>query len=208
MPIGDLRPSAVVLVASVKALKHHGGTIDGGLAEIETGAANLARHIGIIYGFGLQALVGVNKFPTDTQEELDLVRRLAVEHGAYAAESTRRSRTGGKGAVALAEAVIAAAEEPNSFDFAYPSDAPIEEKIRAIVQKCTEETTCSSSPRRRRRRHSSSRPGWESSHCMAKTHSPSRTTRPCAMRRRGSPCPSRPAPLHRCRLDRGAVRRH
>ncbi|MDH4178383.1 MAG: formate--tetrahydrofolate ligase, partial [Thermoleophilia bacterium] len=51
--IGDLRPSAVVLVASVKALKHHGGDIDGGLAEIEAGAANLARHIGIVNGFGL-----------------------------------------------------------------------------------------------------------------------------------------------------------
>ena len=133
--IGDLRPSAVVLVASVKALKHHGGSIDGGLAEIETGAANLARHIGIINGFGLQAVVGVNKFPTDTQDELELVRRLAVEHGAYAAEINTAFEDGGKGAVALAEAVIAAADEPNSFDFAYPSDAAIEDKIRAIVQK-------------------------------------------------------------------------
>ena len=133
--IGDLRPSAVVLVASVKALKHHGGSLEGGLAEIEDGAANLARHIGIINGFGLQAVVGVNKFPTDTQEELDLVRRLAVEHGAYAAEINTAFEHGGKGAVALAEAVIAAAEEPNTFDFAYPIDAPIEEKIRAIVQR-------------------------------------------------------------------------
>jgi formate--tetrahydrofolate ligase len=133
--IGELRPSAVVLVASVKALKHHGGSIDGGLPEIETGAANLARHIGIINGFGLQAVVGVNKFPTDTQEELDLVQRLAVEHGAYAAEINTAFEDGGKGAVALGEAVIAAADEPNSFAFAYTSDAPIEEKIRAIVQK-------------------------------------------------------------------------
>ena len=64
--IGDLRPSAVVLVATVRALKHHGGNIDGGTAEIEEGAANLARHIGIVRHFGLQAVVGVNKFPTDT----------------------------------------------------------------------------------------------------------------------------------------------
>jgi formate--tetrahydrofolate ligase len=133
--IGDLRPSAVVLVASVKALKHHGGSLEGGLAEIEHGAANLARHIGIVNGFGLQAVVGVNKFPTDTQEELELVRRLAVEHGAYAAEINTAFEDGGQGAVALAEAVIAAAEEPNSFDFAYPIDAPIEDKIRAIVQR-------------------------------------------------------------------------
>jgi formate--tetrahydrofolate ligase len=133
--IGGLRPSAVVLVASVRALKHHGGDIEGGLAEIEEGAANLAAHIRIINGFGLQAVVGVNKFPTDTQEELDLVQRLAVERGAYAAEINTAFEDGGAGAVALAEAVVAAAEEPNSFDFAYPSDAPIEAKIRAIVQK-------------------------------------------------------------------------
>ncbi len=133
--VGDLRPSAVVLVATVKALKHHGGNIDGGTAEIEVGAANMARHIGIINGFGLQAVVGVNKFPTDTPEELELVRKLAIEHGAHAAEVNTAFESGGEGALALAEAVVDAAEQPNSFQFAYPEDAPIEEKIRAIVQK-------------------------------------------------------------------------
>ncbi len=132
---GDLRPSAVVLVASVKALKHHGGDIDGGLTEIEAGAANLARHIGIVNGFGLEAVVGVNRFPSDTDEEVDLVRRLALENGAYAAELNEGFLRGGDGATALAEAVVAAADQPNDFDFAYPLDAPIEEKIRAIVQK-------------------------------------------------------------------------
>ncbi len=133
--IGGLRPSAVVLVASVRALKHHGGDIAGGLAEIETGAANLARHIGIINGFGLQAVVGVNKFPTDTPEELQLVRRLAVERGAYAAEVNTAFEEGGKGAVALAEAAMAAADESNTFDFTYPEDAPIEEKIRLVATR-------------------------------------------------------------------------
>jgi formyltetrahydrofolate synthetase len=132
---GGLRPSAVVLVATVKALKHHGGNIDGGLPEIEAGAANLARHIGIVNGFGLQAVVGVNRFPTDTDEELDAVRRLALERGAHAAEINEAFLRGGEGAVALAEAVVDAAEQPNSFDFAYPLDAPIEEKIRSIVTK-------------------------------------------------------------------------
>ena len=75
--IGGLRPSAVVLVATVRALKHHGGNIEGGMAEIEGGAANMARHIGIVRHFGLQPVVGVNKFPTDTREELELVKRLA-----------------------------------------------------------------------------------------------------------------------------------
>jgi formyltetrahydrofolate synthetase len=132
---GALRPSAVVLVATVKALKHHGGSIDGGLAEIEAGSANLARHIGIINGFGLQAVVGVNRFPTDTDEELELVQKLALEHGAHAAEINEAFLRGGDGAAALAEAVADAAEHPNSFDFAYPLDAPIEDKIRAIVTK-------------------------------------------------------------------------
>ena len=131
--IGDLRPSAVVLVATVRALKHHGGNIDGGTAEIEEGAANLARHIGIVRHFGLQAVVGVNKFPTDTTDELELVKRLAIEHGAYAAEINTAFEDGGKGAAALAEAVVAAADEPSEFRFAYASDAPIAEKIRAIA---------------------------------------------------------------------------
>jgi len=133
--IGDLRPSAVVLVASMKALKHHAGDPEGGLDAIEVGAQNLARHIGIINGFGLQAVVGVNKFPTDTQEELELARSLALESGAFAAEINTAFENGGRGATALAEAVVAAAEEPNTFDFAYPLDAPIEEKIRLIATR-------------------------------------------------------------------------
>ena len=131
--IGGLRPSAVVLVATVRALKHHGGDVDGGSAELELGAENMARHIGNVRRFGLDAVVAVNKFPSDTAEELELVRRLAVEHGAYAAEVNTAFEQGGKGATALAEAVVAAADQSNDFRFAYPLDAPIEEKIRAIA---------------------------------------------------------------------------
>jgi len=133
--IGDLRPDAVVLVATVRALKHHAGDPDGGLDAIETGAANLARHIGIVKEFGLQAVVGVNRFPTDTDEELEVVRKLALEHGAYAAEVNEAFGRGGEGATALAEAAIDAAEQPSTFEFAYPLDAPIEEKIRAIATR-------------------------------------------------------------------------
>ncbi|HSF61205.1 MAG TPA: formate--tetrahydrofolate ligase [Gaiellaceae bacterium] len=133
--IGELRPSAVVLVASIKALKHHAGQPDGGLEAIETGTQNLGRHIGIINGFGLQAVVGVNKFPSDTQEELELTRRLALEHGAFAAEINTAFETGGAGATALAEAVVAAAGESNTFDYAYSLEAPIEEKIRLIATR-------------------------------------------------------------------------
>ncbi len=133
--IGDLRPDAVVLVATVRALKHHAGKPEGGLDAIEVGAQNLARHIGIVSGYGLQAVVAVNKFPTDTRDELEAVRKLALEHGAYAAEVNEGFERGGEGATELAEAVIEAAEQPSSFDFAYSLDAPIAEKIRAIATK-------------------------------------------------------------------------
>ena len=82
--VGGLRPSATVLAATVKALKHHGGDTNGGLSAIEVGAANLARHLRIIREFGLKAVVAVNRFPSDTNEEIELVRRLALEAGAYA----------------------------------------------------------------------------------------------------------------------------
>jgi len=131
--VGGLRPSATVLVATVKALKHHGGDPNGGLAEIEVGAANLARHLGIVREFGLKAVVAVNRFPTDTAEEVELVRRLALEAGAYAAEVNEGYARGGEGVTALAEAVAAAADEPNSFDYLYPLDASIERKIEAIA---------------------------------------------------------------------------
>jgi len=133
--VGGLRPDAVVVVATVRALKHHAGDPDGGTEAIETGAQNLARHIGIVNGFGLQAVVAVNRFPTDNDEELEVVRKLALEHGAYAAEVNEAFERGGEGAAALAEAVIDAADQPSSFDFCYPLDASIEEKIRAIATR-------------------------------------------------------------------------
>ena len=133
--MGGLRPDAVVLVATVRALKHHAGDMDGGIREIEVGAQNLGRHIANVKGFGLEAVVAVNRFPTDTDEELEVVRKLALEHGAHAAEVNEAFERGGEGATALAEAVIDAADRPSSFDFAYPLEASIEEKIRAIATK-------------------------------------------------------------------------
>src|SRR5437879_9052681 len=104
--VGGLRPSASVLVATVKALKHHGGDPNGGLAEIEVGAANMQRHLQNIRGFGLNAVVAVNRFPTDTERELQTVKRLALEYGAHAAELNEAFERGGQGAAALAEAVV------------------------------------------------------------------------------------------------------
>ena len=132
---GDLLPNAVVLVATVKALKHHAGAPDGGMEAIELGALNLARHLGIVREFGLSAVVAVNRFPDDSDEEIERVRALALEHGAYAAEVNNAFEEGGAGAAALAEAVVAATEEPSSFDYVYSLDASIEAKIQAIATR-------------------------------------------------------------------------
>jgi formate--tetrahydrofolate ligase len=133
--VGGLRPSAVVLVATVRALKHHGGDPGGGLETLEVGAQNLQRHLANVAGFGLKAVVAVNRFPGDTERELDAVRRLALEAGAHASELNEAFERGGTGAAALAEAVVDAAEQPNDFDYTYAIDAPIEEKIEAVARR-------------------------------------------------------------------------
>jgi formyltetrahydrofolate synthetase len=127
--VGGLSPSAVVLVVTVRALKHHGN------GSIEVGSANLARHLGIIRGFGLKAVVAVNRFPDDAPDELELVRRLSLELGAHAAEVNDAFERGGEGAVTLAEAVVDAADSPSAFHNTYPLDASIEEKIEAICTR-------------------------------------------------------------------------
>ncbi|MFN2471016.1 MAG: formate--tetrahydrofolate ligase [Gaiellaceae bacterium] len=133
--LGGLSPSGIVLVATVRALKHHGGDPDGGLDAIERGAANMRRHLEIVNGFGLNAVVAVNRFPDDSDGEIELVRRLAIEQGAHAAEVNEGFEHGGAGATALAEAVVDATREPPSFDYTYRDDAPIETKLEAIATR-------------------------------------------------------------------------
>jgi len=132
---GNLTPNAVVLVATVKALKHHAGDPDGGPEAIETGAANLARHLAIIREFGVNPVVAINRFPGDNPQEIELVRTLALQQGAYAAEINDGFEQGGKGAAQLAEAVVAAADQPSHFNHLYPLDAPIEQKIETIASR-------------------------------------------------------------------------
>jgi formate--tetrahydrofolate ligase len=133
--IGGLSPSAVVLVTTVRALKHHGGDPDGGIEAVEAGAANLQRHLGIVGEFGLKAVVAVNRFPDDPDDELEVVRKLALEYGAHAAELNEAFERGGEGAASLAEAVVDATEQPASFSPIYPLGAPIDEKIEAICKR-------------------------------------------------------------------------
>jgi formate--tetrahydrofolate ligase len=168
---GNLRPSAVVLVATVKALKHHGGAPDGGIEALEVGAANLARHLGIVREFGLNAVVAVNRFPGDTDEEIERLRSLALEHGAFAAEVNNAFEEGGPGAAALAEAVVAATDEPNSFDYVYPLEASIEAKIEAIAKRVYGADGVFLAPLARARIEQFTEVGLDDLPiCMAKTH--------------------------------------
>jgi formate--tetrahydrofolate ligase len=168
---GNLRPSAVVLVATVKALKHHGGVPDGGIEALDVGAANLARHLRIVREFGLNAVVAVNRFPGDSDEEIDRVRGLALEHGAFAAEVNNAFEDGGRGAAALAEAVVAATDEPNSFDYVYPLEASIEAKIEAIAKRVYGADGVFLAPLARARIEQFTEVGLDDLPiCMAKTH--------------------------------------
>ncbi|MBV9194886.1 MAG: formate--tetrahydrofolate ligase [Solirubrobacterales bacterium] len=141
---GKLTPSAAVLVSTVRAVKHHGGVADAddprvdrsaSLHAIEVGMANVRRHLGIIRTFGVPAVVAVNRRPGDTNEEVEMVKRLALEAGAFAAEANEGFTKGGPGVADLAEAVVAACEEPNTFHQLYEDDEPIQDKIEAVAKR-------------------------------------------------------------------------
>jgi len=133
--VGNIQPSAICLVTTVRALKHHGGDPDGGVEAVEAGAANLQRHLGIVSEFGLKAVVAINRFPDDTEEEAEAVRRLALEGGAHGAELNEAFERGGEGASSLAEALVDAVEQGSSYAPIYPLEAPIDEKIEAVSKR-------------------------------------------------------------------------
>jgi len=142
-----LTPDAVVLVATIRALKMHGGgpavkpglTLDTAytsenLALVEQGFANLAAHIDIIKRSGVRPVVCLNQFPTDTRTELARVVSLAEQQGALVAISDHWAR-GGEGAVELAEAVCQAADEENQFGFLYTQVTPLKARIELIARE-------------------------------------------------------------------------
>jgi formate--tetrahydrofolate ligase len=133
--LGGLAPSAVVLVATVRALEHHGGEPGGGADAIRRGAANLARHIEIVREFGIAPVVAVNRFPGDPLGDAQLARGLALEHGAFAAEISDGFTSGGDGALALAEAVAHAAADPPQLRFPYDVEDAIAVKIRRVAER-------------------------------------------------------------------------
>jgi formate--tetrahydrofolate ligase len=169
--VGGLAPSAVVVVATTQALKHHGGDPDGGLAALERGAANLAANLRIVREVGLDAVVAVNRFPGDTRAEIDAARRLALELGASAAEVNDGFELGGAGAAALAEAVMAAASKPRPVQPLYSPEDPIRTKIEAVAVRAYGAAGIALSPKAAEQAERLEAAGLGGLPvCMAKTH--------------------------------------
>ena len=134
-----LTPDAVVLVATVRALKYNGGVAKPDLANenleaLKKGAVNLEAHIDNLRKFGLPVVVAINRFGTDTDAELDYIREICTQKGADFALSEVFAK-GGEGGLELAEKVIAACEKDKDFTFMYESDMSIKDKIAAVATK-------------------------------------------------------------------------
>ena len=143
-----LKPDGAVMVATIRALKMHGGgpkVVAGqplahaytqeNLELLEKGCSNLVRLIGNARSFGIPVVVAINRFKDDTDNEVELVRRLAIEAGASDAVVSNHWALGGAGAVELGKAVIAACEKPSDFHFLYPLEMSIKDKIEKIVRE-------------------------------------------------------------------------
>jgi methylenetetrahydrofolate dehydrogenase (NADP+)/methenyltetrahydrofolate cyclohydrolase/formyltetrahydrofolate synthetase/formate--tetrahydrofolate ligase len=147
--ISGLQPNCVVLVATIRALKMHGGgpKVTPGkplpdaytkenLPLLEKGLANMVKHIEIARMFGVPVVVAIGGgFLSDTEAEMELARKAAEKAGAEAAVISHHWAEGGKGAVELAKAVVAACEKPSNFKLLYPDDMPIKDKIVLIATK-------------------------------------------------------------------------
>ncbi|HLU32234.1 MAG TPA: formate--tetrahydrofolate ligase [Acidimicrobiia bacterium] len=143
-----LKPDCVVLVATVRALKTHGGGPkvvlgrpldkaynEENLSLLQAGMPNLEAHIHNVRRFGVPVVVAINTFPTDTWAEIDLIKQKAMEAGALDAVMADHWAKGGEGAAELAEAVVKACEEPNQFSYLYPLNMSIREKIEIICRE-------------------------------------------------------------------------
>lgn len=179
-----LIPNVVVLVATVRALKMHGGgpkVIAGKPLAVEyqeenldllrSGLGNMQRHIQNVLRFGIPVVVAVNSFATDKQAEVELVRKAALEAGADDAVVSTHWMNGGEGAAKLAEAVVKAAEKPSQFKFLYPLDLSIKEKIEIICEQVYGADGVDYSPEAEAQIELYTRLGFDNLPlCMAKTH--------------------------------------
>jgi formyltetrahydrofolate synthetase len=179
-----LAPNCVVLVATIRALKMHGGGpkvtagqplhhdyTEENLPLLEKGCANLTKMIQNARLFGIPVVVAVNRFKTDTPAEIDLVRKLAVQAGAHDAVMANHWAEGGLGAVELGKAVISACEQPGKFKFLYPLEMGIKEKIETIVREIYGGAGVEYSPEAEKKIALYNRLGFNKlPMCMAKTH--------------------------------------
>ena len=134
-----LHPAAVVLVATVRALKSHGGVAKPDLGKpnaeaVRAGSVNLARHIENLQGFGLPVCVAINAFPTDTAEEMDVIYDVCSKAGVPCALSEVFAK-GGEGGKALAETVLSILDDSARVHYTYELDAPLTDKIEAVAKK-------------------------------------------------------------------------
>jgi formyltetrahydrofolate synthetase len=179
-----LIPHVVVLVATVRALKMHGGGpkvvagkplapeyTDENLDLLRRGLPNLERHIQNALKYGVNVVVAVNSFASDTAAEMELVRKAALDFGAMDAVVSTHWADGGKGSVELAEAVVKAAEKPTDFKFLYPVEASIKEKIETIAREIYRADGVDYSPEAEEQIARYNRLGFDKLPiCMAKTH--------------------------------------
>ena len=137
--LAGLKPSAVVIVATIRALKMHGGAKKEELGKVdmktlEAGIPNLEKHVENILSYGLPAVVALNAFPTDTKEELEFIQEKCAKLGVPVVESDIWAK-GGAGGIKMAEKVIEACEKPNAFHYLYDEKQSPKEKIEKIATK-------------------------------------------------------------------------
>ncbi|HOJ81665.1 MAG TPA: formate--tetrahydrofolate ligase [Acetomicrobium flavidum] len=137
--LAGLSPSAVVLVTTIRALKHHGGVSKEALSQenlqaLALGLENLEAHLDILSNFGLPVVIALNKFSSDTEKEVNMVREAAEKRGARIALSEVWEK-GGEGGLELAREVLAATEENKTYKPLYDLDLPLREKIKTIATK-------------------------------------------------------------------------
>ncbi|MYI40897.1 MAG: formate--tetrahydrofolate ligase, partial [Chloroflexi bacterium] len=143
-----LKPNAVVLVATIRALKAHTGKyriipgkpIDAGLreenvADVEAGAVNMVRHLENLRKFGVNPVVAINVYTDDSPLEIEAVREIALANGAVGASVAKHWAQGGAGAAELAEMIVSACDSPNDFRLLYPDDMALTDKIETIARE-------------------------------------------------------------------------
>ena len=182
--IGELAPSAVVIVCSIRALKMHSGRfkvvagkplsedlLKEDIDAVERGAVNLEKHIENIRLFGVPAVVAINRFTTDTDKEIEAVRKKALAAGADDAVVSDVWAKGGEGGLELARAVVKAANKPSHFKFLYSLDETIKQKIEKISKSIYGAAKVEYSPEAEKKIELYTKLGYDKLPiCMAKTH--------------------------------------